>query len=717
MKALLIAEKPSLMRSIQAVYNKHKAEIPFEIDFLSQAGHLIALKMPSEIDEEKYKRWKMENFPIDVPYVYHVSKGKNELLSKIRTAVKSGNYDFIINAGDAGQEGQLLIDETLTYIGNKLPVRRFWDNSLTEEEILEALLNLKNNEDYINLHNSALVRQHADYQFGMNITGVSTLKFGEIYKVGRVKAAIIRLLVDRELAIRNFVEKTTYKRAFTYQNKAEFVDETIYDEKDKALQALPKTNSATVFDVKETISNTKAPKLFKLATLQQEAHKQLGFSGAKTLEVLQKLYEAQMTSYPRTDCEYITENEDLSGILKKVGKLIPDIDLDNCLNKVANVKKDSTYCNEKATAEEDHTAILPTGKISKNIGSDEQKLYNLILRRFIAIFCDPKKTKNITIKAYADNDKSQGEYIFKESIDLDMGYDKVLNPGAKPRQSCGLTFTKGMKLTPIKFDIKECVSKPPARYNDGSIIKVLDKPEEYIGNDDKKVIYSLGTPATRSTIIEECKKCGYFTVQKGAFYATPKAEKIIKELGDISLFSITNSGRWENMLDDIRKGKGTAEDVEQILLNECRNIVYDIKNRNIKIEKSISSASGGKSSTSGNSLESCSCPACGANIASGQYGAYCFGKCGMVISKFMGKQLSNPQVVSLLSGKKVLLKGLPKKNGETYDAYIKMVGVKDFSYQKNGQTVTGKGYDVEMSFPKTTQVKKKKKSFDDLELE
>lgn len=713
MKALLIAEKPSLMRSIQAVYNKHKAEIPFEIDFLSQAGHLIALKMPSEIDEEKYKRWKMENFPIDVPYIYHVSKGKNELISKIRTAVKGGNYDFIINAGDPDQEGQLLIDETLNYVGNKVSVKRFWSNDLTEGAILNALLNLKNNEDYINIYNSALVRQHADYQFGMNITGVSTLKFGEIYKVGRVKAAIMRILVDRELAIRNFVEKTTYKRAFTYQNKAEFIDETIYDEKDKALQALPKTNSATVVDVKETISNTKAPKLFKLSTLQQEAHKQFGFNGAKTLAVLQKLYEAKMTSYPRTDCEYISSKEDLTGLLRKIA--FPNTD--DYISKVAQIKNDATYCNDKAISTEGHTAILPTGKNPKGLGEDEQKLYNLILRRFIAIFCDPKKTKNITIKAYADNDKSQGEYIFKESIDLDMGYDKVLNPGAKPRQSCGLTFTKGMELTPIKFDIKECVSKPPARYNDGSIIKVLDKPEEYIGNDDKKVSYSIGTPATRSTIIEECKKCGYFTVQKGAFYATPKAEKIIKELGDIPLFSITNSGRWENMLDDIRKGKGTAEDVEQILLNECRNIVADIKNRNIEKDKSISSASGGKSSTSGNSLESCSCPACGASIASGQYGAYCSGKCGMVISKFMGKQLSNPQVVSLLSGKKVLLKGLPKKNGETYDAYIKMVGVKDFSYQKNGQTVTGKGYDVEMSFPKTTQVKKKKKSFDDLELE
>ena len=712
MKALLIAEKPSLMRSIQAVYNKHKAEIPFEIDFLSQAGHLIALKMPSEIDEEKYKRWKMENFPINVPYIYHVSKGKNELISKIRTAIKGGNYDFIINAGDPDQEGQLLIDETLNYIGNKVSVKRFWSNDLTEEAVLNALLNLKNNEDYINIYNSALVRQHADYQFGMNITGVSTLKFGEIYKVGRVKAAIIRILVDRELAIRNFVEKTTYKRAFTYQNKAEFIDETIYDEKDKALQALPKTNSATVVDVKETISNTKAPKLFKLSTLQQEAHKQLGFNGAKTLAVLQNLYEAKVTSYPRTDCEYISSKEDLTGLLRKIA--FPNTD--DYISKVAQIKNDATYCNDKAISTEGHTAILPTGKNPKGLGEDEQKLYNLILRRFIAIFCDPKKTKNITIKAYADNDKSQGEYIFKESIDLDMGYDKVLNPGAKPRQSCGITFTKGMELTPIKFDIKECVSKPPARYNDGSIIKVLDKPEEYIGNDDKKVSYSIGTPATRSTIIEECKKCGYFTVQKGAFYATPKAEKIIKELGDIPLFSITNSGRWENMLDDIRKGKENAENVEQTLLNECHNIVYDIKNRNIEKDKSISSASGGKSSASGNSLESCNCPACGASIASGQYGAYCSGKCGMVISKFMGKQLSNPQVVSLLSGKKVLLKGLPKKNGETYDAYIKMVGVKEFSYQKNGQTVTGKGYDVEMSFPKTTSVKKKKKSFDDLEL-
>lgn len=705
MKALLIAEKPSLMREIQSVYNKHKSEIPFEIDFLSQAGHLLGLKLPSEIDAEKYGIWKMENFPIEVPYVYYVTKGKNELLSKIRTAVKNGNYDFIINAGDAGQEGQLLIDETLKYINNTLPVKRFWSSDLTEDTVLNELLNLRPNEEFINLYNSALVRQHADYQFGMNITGVATLKLGELYKIGRVKAAIIRLIVDRELAIRNFVEKTTYKRAFTYQNKVEFVDDTIYDEKDKVLKALPKTNSATVIDVKETISNTKAPKLFKLATLQQEAYKQLGFNAAKTLEVLQKLYEAKMTSYPRTDCEYISSNENLAGVLRKVSGLIPDVDINDCLSKVAQVKKDTTYCNDKAVASEDHTAILPTGHISKSIGADEQKLYNLILRRFVAIFCDPKKTKNITVKAYADNDKAQGEYIFKESIDLDMGYDKVLNPGAKPRQSCGITFEKGMELTPIKFDIKECVSKPPTRYNDGNIIKILDNPEEYINDSAKKIKYSLGTSATRSTIIEECKKCGYFTVQKGAFYATPKAEKIIDELGDISLFSITNSGRWENMLEGIRNGEENAKTVEDVLLNECQNITYDIKNRNIN--KSISASSGGSGKTT-------NCPSCGASIANGQYGAYCSGKCGMQISKFMGKTLNNKQIASLLAGKKTLVKGLPKKNGGTYDAYIKMIGVKEFSYQKDGKTVTGKGYDVEMSFPKTQNLKKKKNN-DDLE--
>ncbi len=690
MKAILIAEKPSLMREIQAAYNENRSAIPFEIDFLSQAGHLVGLKLPNEINEDKYGKWHMDNFPIDVPYQYKISEGKRELVTKIRSAVKSGIYDFIIHAGDPDQEGELLINLVLDYIGNELPVKRFWTNDITHGAIVKALQNLKDDSEYVNIYNAALTRQHADYQFGMNITGVATLKMGELYKLGRVKAPIIKMIVDRELAIRNFVEKSTWKRAFSYMG-CEFVNAEEYEEEAQALSRLPQTTSATITNVKDEIKNYKAPKLYKLSTLQSDAYKKLGFSGAQTLETLQHLYEAKLVSYPRTDCEYISSAVDLQGIIKATSTKF-GYDAGSFTNHIDFIKKDSSYVNDKAIATEGHTAIIPTGEGSLGgFGERERALYELIVRRFLAIFAEPKQVRNLSVTAIPDSDASLGDYIFKESSDINPGYELVLNPTYEMKKGKGLSFSKDQTLNPVDFHIKECISKPPVRYNDGSLIKALDNPEEYKDDDNKKVTYSIGTPATRANIIEECIQCGYFTKEKGVFIPTAKAERIIEELGDVALFSVTNSGRWENLLDQIRHGELNAKKVEMELLKECQASTVDIKNRNIK--KASSPIFSKASPALGK------CPHCGEDVIDGKFGPYCSGKCGMQISKAMGKTLTKMQIKSLLSGKKILMKDLTSKTGKKYSAYLTPVGVESFSYKGNdGSVKQGYGFKFQMDY-------------------
>lgn len=666
MKAILIAEKPSLMREIQAAYKGHRAEIPMDIDFLAQAGHLVGLMTPEELDK-KYSHWSARNFPINVPYQYKVLPKKEELVQKIRDAVKSGQYDFVIHAGDPDGEGELLVRLVLAYVGSDLPVKRFWSNDLTRGAILNALKGLKDDAEYDPVYRAALVRQHADYQFGMNVTGTATLKLGDLYKLGRVKAPIIKMIVDREREIENFVQKSTWKNAFTYEGY-EFVNSRESQTEGEAHTRRPSADFAVVSRQKDELKNHKAPRLYKLSTLQTDAHRKLGMSAAQTLSVLQKLYEAKLVSYPRTACEYISSGVDVRSISEAVAGYL-QVDKSLLVRSPQAVKGDPMYVSNAAIASEGHTAIIPTGTVPKSLADREAKLYQLIARRFLAIFGEMKQVRNLETAAIPGGEINAEEYIWKESFDVKPGFEKILDPGYKPKSGKGKTFQEGQVLKPVEYLEKECVAKPPVRYNDGSLIAALDKPEAFQG-DEGKVAYQIGTPATRASIIEECIKCEYFTKdRKGVFCPTEKAEYVVDALGDIALFQVTNSGRWESLLEQIRQGKADAGEVEAELLQECHRVVADILGREI-LKKPASEEPLGK------------CPSCGGDVVTGRYGAYCKNKCGMYVSKAFGKKLTDKQVKDLLEGKKILVRGLKSKAGKSYDAYLKPDGITESGQYK-----------------------------------
>lgn len=658
MKAILIAEKPSLMREIQKVYRENQAQIPMEIDFLAQAGHLVGLMTPEEIDK-KYSHWSARNFPVNVPYQYKVLPKKQELVKKIESAVHSGQYDFVIHAGDPDGEGELLVRLVLSYVGNTLPVKRFWTNDLTPGAILTALGEMKEDAQYDSIYEAALVRQHTDYQFGMNVTGTATLKLGDLYRLGRVKAPIIRLIVDREREINAFVPRSTWKRAFTFDG-CEFVNEREFETRQEACENRPGESRAIVVQQKDELKNHKAPRLYKLSTLQTDAHRKLGFSGAHTLSVLQKLYEAKLVTYPRTDCEYISSAVDVGAVSRSVAGYL-QVDKSLLVRSAQAVKGDSMYANNAAIASEGHTAIIPTGVLPKDLKDREARLYQLIARRFLAIFGEMKQVRNLSAAAVFSDGAfgeraSEEKYVWKETLDVKPGFERILDPEYTLKTGRGRVFREGEVLSPVAFLEKECVAKPPARYNDGSLIAALDKPESFQG-EEGKVAYKIGTPATRANIIEECVRCEYFTKdRKGAFYATEKAERVVEQLGDISLFEVTNSGRLEEMLEQIRHGRADARETEARLLEECRRVTADILGR--QVEKKPAGETLGK------------CPSCGGDVVNGRYGAYCKDKCGMYVSKAFGKTLTDRQVKELLEGKKILVKGLRSKAGKAYDAYL-----------------------------------------------
>ncbi len=693
-KALLIAEKPSLMRTIREVYNKHKGEFGDEIDFMAQAGHLLTLKMPSEVDA-KYKKWDLANFPIEYPLEYKVGEGKSKLLNEIKNAIKNGGYDYIIHAGDPDQEGEILVREVLDWSKCKLPVKRFWTNDLVEGAVLGALKNLSDDKNYDSLYQAARVRQHADYQFGMNTTGTISCETGDLCKSGRVKDAIIAIVAARELEIINYVEKKTYKPAFSYKN-TQFVKDEVFQTPEEALKNVPNTKVATIKSAKYENKSEKAPKLFKLSTLQTAAHSAFGFSGKKTLSVLQNLYENKSVSYPRSDCEYISSAVDIGGIAKKILRESP-VDTALLVREPGDVAKDKTYANDKAIASEGHTAIIPTGSgLYRGAGEDEAKLYGLICRRFLAMFGASKEF--VSAKVVANPSGTKDDYVFTEVFDTKPGYELILNPSYKMREGCGITFKEGENITPIEFFAKEIVSQKPSRYNDGSLIKALDSPEKYEGEDGKKVAYKIGTPATRANIIDECVANGYFKKEKGAFVATDKSLAIYEAFKDVPLFMPTESGKWEEMLEAVRQGESDYGHTYGVLMQKMKESVEMLKDRNVReYEKPDGSGKGGGKGKKGVASHSvsCKCPACKGEIKVGQYGIYCANKCGIMFGKVYNKVLSDNEWVKLLNGEKVLIKGFTSKKGTTYDAYLQEKGVKEFTF--NGEV--RKGLDFEMSFP------------------
>lgn len=551
MKALLIAEKPSLMNDIRSAYNRHKREIPIDIDFVALHGHILALKEPRELDK-KYEKWNLDNFPVTFPYEYKYSRTDAGLITQIKNATKGSDYDVIIHAGDPDQEGQLLVDELLILLGNKKPVLRFWTTSTTEPSIVAALKNLKPNEEYKGFYEAALLRQHSDFQIGMNITVAATVKyapFKTVYRVGRVKAALLSLITELEKKIQDFVPNTSYKKAFLYPTNAidkpdEFVNKTEYETKPSDLPT-----SAIVSSVKYSNKTVKAPKLFKLSSLQSECYKQFGWDSNKTLNLLCGLYEAHLVSYPRTDCEYLPTNIDLVPIL---GKDYP--------------KTDRDYFNDNAIASEGHTAIIPTGERA-SLSGDAKKLYDLIYRRFCAIFAPQKKTTTVKVIAVANKE----EYVWSYTWNTEDGFETVLNPQYKAPEVYNDRYKETMVLSPVKGIVKECVTKPPARYNMGSIIERLDMKTEI---DGKTIEFSLGTPATRAKIVSECVDNGYFEIKKGVYYPTELAFAIMDAIGNLPIFDYTLSAQWEKNFKAIQRGeKGITEDYYIKLTHDMVNTI------------------------------------------------------------------------------------------------------------------------------------------------
>lgn len=700
-KALLIAEKPSLMKTIEAVYNKHKSSVPYDITFTSQAGHLYRLLYPAEMDEEQ-KQWgwdKIPFFPDEhggfkyTPIVEKAGGAKYKLpqqyLKEIKDELKSGVYDAVINAGDPDQEGELLIRETLEELHNKLPVLRFWSNDLTEMKVLDALQNLLDDDNdpmLINLLSAAKARQHSDYIVGMNVTEAATLKLGGRTAVGRVKTPIQAIVCKRELEIKNFKQKTVYgvKAVYTegfegqYYNAPVTAEEgddekedtgLVYfdtkDEADEFINSLSGPATVTKFETKRV--KTYAPKLFKLATAQIAAGK-LGYDSAKTLAIIQSLYEAKVLSYPRTDCEYLSSSEDYGAMLKSAAA---DPELAPFVAKIpssviSSFSSNKRYVSDAKLKDSGHSALVPTtnapdfGSLSK----EQKDIFHIVARQFVAAFLPPLEQDKTLLLADVNGNcfKSTGKTL------VSKGYTELTGSNFTDMEIP--KHVNGDSLDIDKFDIAEKTSRCPKRFKDADLIAVCENPAKYLEDESlnklgKKKL-SIGTPATRSGIIQTLiTRDKYLGKMKGDYIIpTETGMGIYENLRTFDICKVDMTALWEEKLELIRSGKETREEMESGMKDFVRNMMNAIKDSDISTV-----------SFAGKSKEPLGkCPLCGGDMLSGKNGFFCsnwkekgcqFGS----YKKIGATEVTDNEYKKLLVGEHVKKK-VKTKQGKTFESVL-----------------------------------------------
>lgn len=624
-KALLIAEKPSLMRTIQDVYNKHRDELPYSITFRAQSGHLLTTLMPNELNAS-LKKWSWDNLPIHPEnyggWKYKIIQQKKtgkfptpqERYADIERELKSGNYDFVIHAGDPDQEGELLVNMVLANVGNTLPVKRFWTNDTTEGAVLEALKNLLDDQRepmLINLLKAGYARQHADYRFGINCTRAATLKAegNAMVSLGRVESPILAIVVKRENEIRSFKPTTTYgvKAVYAdgfegqlYDNANEKSDEDDDEKSERSLvyfqtekEAKDLLTSLTgkpgkIVSYKAEKKETLAPKLFKLSTLQIEAGR-MGYNADRTLSIVQSLYEKQYMSYPRTDCEYLSSQEDFMGILWALNKIPEYTKYIRSISrtKIEQVRHTKKWINDKALKESGHSALRPTTKVPdfSTLSQDEKNIYDLVSRRMIAIFLPPlvqDKTKLLT---------DIGGKLFKSSgkTMLDPGYTDILNIKITDKEIP--LHKEGDILDVSSLEIAEKTTTCPSRFTSSDLIAVCENPIKYLNDESLKKLgkdLKIGTPATRAGIITKLVTDYHYlqTTKKGKkeyLSPTPNGEAIIRGVGDLMICRVDMTGIWEEQLQDIRAGRMDAELFDQKMIEDVNRMVQEIFDRDVHI--------------------------------------------------------------------------------------------------------------------------------------
>ncbi|MBG9586486.1 DNA topoisomerase III [Cytobacillus firmus] len=570
MKSLVLAEKPSVAREIARVLGcrqSHKSYMEGDKYIVTWAlGHLIELKMPEHYDS-KYKNWNLEDLPIIPDQMgLKVMKQTSHQYKAIENLAKRKDVKEIIIATDAGREGELVARWILEKIRWRKTIKRLWISSVTDRAIRDGFQNLKPGKQFEDLYESAVCRAEADWLIGLNVTRALTTKYKDPLSAGRVQTPTLALVMEREKVIQQFVPKEYWTiRAHIgplqadWEKKGEkriFARETA----DVVLSKV-KGQKAVIQSINRKEKTEPQPLPYDLTELQRDANKRFGFSAKKTSNVLQKLYEQhKLVTYPRTDTRYLTKDMEatmmdrLHGIAASYKDEVKPI-----LANQGKVLANRVFNNEKVT---DHHAIIPTEERVHlgDLSPDERKLYEMILRRFLAIFHNPYKYETI----HAAIDVNGETFTARETAVIDLGYRKVeRNTEEETGKQSLKNISKGQSFTLQNAESAAKLTEPPLRYSEADILTQMEK-------------YSLGTPATRAEIIERLLETEALERQNGRLFPTKKGKQLM-DLVNEDLKSPELTAKWEQELEKIARGKADPKEFLQNIRKQTQSLVSEIK--------------------------------------------------------------------------------------------------------------------------------------------
>lgn len=574
MKSLIIAEKPSVARDIAKVLkcNKKGEGYLYNDNYIISwaIGHLVTLCEPEEYDEN-FKKWDMNTLPI-IPNNIKIKAIKNtrEQLKILHSLINIDSVKELICATDSGREGELIFRYIYEITKCNKPFKRLWISSLTDDAIKEGFKNLKDGKEYDDLYFSAKCRSEADWLVGINASRVFTIKFNTLLSIGRVQTPTLAILVERYKEIEKFNVQEYFEIETTFSTldgtnqtyKGIWIDknnDTKIFKKDRAKSILEyiKDKDGIVSSIENETKKYPPPLLYDLTELQRECNKKFSYSAQKTLSIAQNLYEKRkLITYPRTDSRYLSE--DIRSKLKLILNKLNNLDeYKSFLKYVLSLEKlpitKRIIDNSKIT---DHHAIIPTlTNINLAVLSKEEKnVYDIIVRRFIAVFY-PTYIYNIT-KIITKIDEHL--FLTKGTTITQEGYTKLNLVTEKDKKDNDIlpNLTINQKVTNEKSKILNKKTKPPSHYTEATLLSAMENAGRFIENEDLKEQLKesgLGTPATRASIIERLLKVGYIERKGKSLIPTLKGIKLINVVPN-ELKSPATTGKWEKGLSSISKG-------------------------------------------------------------------------------------------------------------------------------------------------------------------
>lgn len=664
-----IAEKPSVAREIADILGaktRMKGYLEgngYQVTWTF--GHLCTLKEPHDYTPG-WKQWSLSSLPM-IPPRFGIKLIDNpsyiEQFTVIETLIQKA--EMVINCGDAGQEGELIQRWVMQKAGCKCPVYRLWISSLTEDAIREGFDKLKEQSAFAPLYEAGLSRAIGDWLLGMNATRLYTLKYGlnkQVLSIGRVQTPTLALIVNRQQEIDHFVPEPYWELKTIYRNTKFSATKGKFLKKEEGENFLKIVSQSDFYvtDVTQKKGKEYAPRLFDLTSLQVECNKKHSFTAEDTLKLIQSLYEKKVTSYPRVDTTYLSEDiyPKVPGILKG---LTGYEELTGLLDGKKLPKSKKVFDNTKIT---DHHAIIPTGVPAGNLAEKEKKVYDLVVRRFIAAFYPDCDISTTTVLGQVDkvDFKVSGKQIINPGWRMVFGAEQKDPDTQDAEEDAGVlpNFKIG-ENGPHEPILNESWTQPPKPYTEATLLRAMETAGKLVDNEELRDALKengIGRPSTRASIIETLFKRNYIRKERKNLYPTVTGKELINTIQEELLKSAELTGLWEKKLRLIEKGEYEArlflEELKQMVGEIVRHVITDQKNH-ITIEEQDAGAHTPRTPKVGGSKKKSAliCPRCKkGTLLRGKtaYGCSAYkGGCSFRLDySTYGKDLTDEQLIEII---------------------------------------------------------------------